>query len=260
MEKYHVPDIKIMRCDYRYGITMWDHRNIFNSYWCLYWNNTAGAIISTSDFEHQLKPTEFCLIAPETLFSTKLKLPFNHFFLHFTAGVPFDQIKSKIYFFSADEIVMKQIEMIRSLIPSQAVLGSVHLGLLAHSVICSMLLKIKDSEFKRLKRCSPLIEDALDTLNKKTSTIVPNEELAANAGMSVNGFIRLFAKELGITPQKYSRRKRIEKASILLHLTNKSLDDIATETGFLDRYHFSRAFKETTNYSPAEFRKRQISF
>jgi transcriptional regulator GlxA family with amidase domain len=133
------------------------------------------------------------------------------------------------------------------------------MSLLSHSVICSSLLRINFNELKSLKKPDARIGKALELLNRNLSSLQSNETLAENIGMSVNGFIRLFMNEVGTTPQKYSRRKRIEKASILLHFTDKKIDEIANETGFLDRYHFSRAFKEITNYSPAEFRKRSIS-
>lgn len=259
MKHYNDPEIKILLCDYREGITGWRHKSVFNSCWYFYWNNSPGAIIETGTSKHRLKPDKFYLIAPETMFSTECETPFNHFYLHFTAGAPFDQIKSKIYLFPTDNCVIKQIRMIQSFIPDRT-LNFVHLSLLTHSIACSMLLKIGENEFQRLKRCDPRIEMAMNTLNKNTSEIISNEALAEDASMSVNGFVRLFMKELGITPQKYSRRKRIEKASILLHFTDKKIDEIAVETGFLDRYHFSRVFKETTNYSPAEFRKCRISF
>lgn len=259
MERYPDPDIKILLCDYRNDISVWRHKNVFNSWWYFYWNSKPGALIKIQNSEYRLKPEEFCLIAPETAFSTRIESPFNHFYLHFTAGTPFDRIKSKIYFFPVDEIVSGLIAMILKLLPERT-FNSTRLTLMAHSAVGCLLLHIAEKELQGMKKYDPRIEAAVDLLNKNISTITPNEYLAENAGMSVNGFIRLFADELGITPQKYSRRRRIEEASVLLHFSDKTIDKIAQETGFLDRYHFSRAFKETTNYSPAEFRKHRISF
>jgi len=73
--------------------------------------------------------------------------------------------------------------------------------------------------------------------------------------ISTNGFIRLFTSETDTSPQKYHRNKRIEKACLLLHFSEKNIDEIAIKTGFLDRYHFSREFKKSTSNTPAEFRK-----
>ena len=177
--------------------------------------------------------------------------------MHFAAGAPFDQIRDRIFYFPVDEIITRQVGVIRRRLAGRED-NSPQLNLLAHSVVCCLLLKMGDGEFKSLRRLDPRIEAVVEILDKTTSRMTPNESLAAAAGMAVNGFIRLFSKEVGVAPQKYSRRKRIEKASHLLHFTDKKIDEIAEETGFLDRYHFSRAFRETTNYSPAEFRRRRI--
>lgn len=257
MREYHDPEIKILLCDYRETIESWNHENVFNSWWYLYWNNCSGAVVETEKATYSLEPDKVCLIAPETVFSTRLESSFNHFYIHFTVGAPFDQIKSRIYLFSDDEVFLKQLKMLQSFSINRAK-HMLQMSLLSHSVISSSLLRVNFNDIKRLKKYDARIEKTLKFLNKNLSLLYSNESLAENVGMSVNGFIRLFMSELGITPQKYSRRKRIEKASILLHFTDKKIDKIANETGFLDRYHFSRAFKETTNYSPAEFRKRRI--
>jgi AraC-like DNA-binding protein len=72
--------------------------------------------------------------------------------------------------------------------------------------------------------------------------------------MNHNGFIRLFSTETGFSNLQYSRRKRVEKACLLLHFTNQ-LDEIARKTGFQYRYYFSRVFKQVTNYSPAQYKR-----
>lgn len=259
MEKIYDPEIKMLLCNYMESINEWNHKNVSSSCWYFYWNNSPGAFIKHNGTEYKLEPDKFFLIAPETEFSTGLKSPFNHFYIHFIAGSPFDQIKNRIFLFHTDEIVLKQIETVCSIDPDRN-LSAAHRILLGHSIICCMLMKIKATEFTTLKRYDPRIEAAISILNKNTSTILSNENVAELVGMSVNGFIRLFLKEFGITPQKYSRIKRIEKASILLHFTDKTIDQIAKETGFLDRFHFSRVFKETTKHTPVEFRKRKISF
>lgn len=259
MREYHDPDIKILLCDYRKKISSWEHENVFNSWWYLYWNNTPGAIVRTGKQEHRLEPGHVCLIAPETAFSTESKSSFNHFYIHFTAGTPFDQIKSHIYFFPIQDLFRKPIERLQTLSPLRSE-KTVQMSLLSHSLVCSVLSEISETDFAALRKLDFRIENAVKILNDETSTVFSNEMLAENVGMSVNSFIRLFMSNLGVTPQKYSRRKRIEKASILLHFTDKKMEEIAKETGFLDRYHFSRVFREITNYSPADFRKRRISF
>lgn len=259
MREYHDLEIKVLLCDYRENINAWKHRNVFNSWWFLYWNNCPGAIVSGEENEYRLIPEKVCLISPETVFATRVESPFNHFYMHFTVGPPFERIKSKIFYVDVNETLISQFKKAQALLLCRSK-KPIQISLISQALTCLILSEIDENEFGEIKKYDPRIEHALTILDKETSTLIPNEILAEDVEMSVNGFIRLFANEVGITPQKYSRRRRIEAASRLLHFTDKKIEEIAEETGFLDRYYFSRAFKQITHYSPAEFRSHRISF
>jgi AraC family transcriptional regulator len=64
-----------------------------------------------------------------------------------------------------------------------------------------------------------------------------------------------FAKHYGKSPGAYLRSLRVERAQDLLRSTDKSLCDVALETGFYDQSHFSRAFAAHTGCTPSEFRR-----
>ena len=67
--------------------------------------------------------------------------------------------------------------------------------------------------------------------------------------------IRIFKKQLGITPYEYHMKNRIEKAISLLHETNKPVKEIAFNLGFCDEHYFSNIFKKKTGKTPTEYRK-----
>jgi len=78
--------------------------------------------------------------------------------------------------------------------------------------------------------------------------------LAHNACMATNAFARLFLHNTGYPPHRYILRRRLEKACVLLHHSTRTIDTIARECGFCDRYYFSKAFKKETGRSPAAYR------
>jgi transcriptional regulator GlxA family with amidase domain len=94
-------------------------------------------------------------------------------------------------------------------------------------------------------------------IEKHLSLSISNRDLAKRIGMSVNAFTRLFREHAGNSPQNYLIKKRIQKACMLLKYSPSSIDEIARETGFCDRYYFSRVFKKTCGESPAKFKKSQ---
>lgn len=55
---------------------------------------------------------------------------------------------------------------------------------------------------------------------------------------------------------QFVRKRRLQKSGILLHHTSKSMDEIARLSGFCDRFHLARIFKEATSYSHAQYRKK----
>ena len=82
------------------------------------------------------------------------------------------------------------------------------------------------------------------------------EELARLVRLSVSAFSRLFEKTLGITPGKYITRVRVAAACRLLEKTDKTLSEVANETGFYDLSHLTKSFRDSYDMTPGEYRRR----
>ena len=74
--------------------------------------------------------------------------------------------------------------------------------------------------------------------------------------MSVNNFHRKFVEGADISPKQYLLKARLEYAKKLLLETKMNIDEVAQSAGFMDRYHFSKAFKHYFLYPPVVFRKK----
>lgn len=81
-------------------------------------------------------------------------------------------------------------------------------------------------------------------------------ELAQVARLSVSRFTRLFAGNLGVSPQRYVERQRLDQARQLLDLTARPVNTIAKEVGYADPLYFSARFKRRTGLSPTAYRAR----
>ncbi len=90
------------------------------------------------------------------------------------------------------------------------------------------------------------------------TTVESNRDLARELGMNVNAFTRRFRVATGHSPHQYRLRLRIERACSLLREGGLSIEAIAAETGFCDRFHFSRVFKRIMGMGPAQFRLRGV--
>ena len=83
--------------------------------------------------------------------------------------------------------------------------------------------------------------------------------LAARAGLSVRQVERLFDTHLGMAPQDYYRRLRVERARALIETTDLKVLDIALATGFDSASALARVFRRTFGTSPASLRKQSPS-
>lgn len=79
-------------------------------------------------------------------------------------------------------------------------------------------------------------------------------ELARAAGVSEGHLARLFRDAFGCGPAEVLRVTRLERAAQMLARTDMSVAEIATASGFVDPFHFSRAFKQAYGLSPRALR------
>lgn len=127
-----------------------------------------------------------------------------------------------------------------------------------YSLTYDYLSALPEEKFLNIKPFDDRIEKTAKYLAAHFVGPFSNVDLAEMGNMSVNAFIRLFTKDVGVSPKRFLRGKRVEKACLLLQNTAKSIDEIAAETGFVDRYHFFRTFKLLTGRCPVEYRKLKV--
>lgn len=253
-KNYYHPGVEILTCNYTGIDRHWTFNGVENKDWRFYWNNSPGAYLIRNGEETAMLPACYYLISPGTRFSTRAEKSCFHLWIHFSAGIPFNRISPGIYPVVPDRNIKDKISSLSKYLLKNDNL-EVSMRLLLYSLIFDSLSNFHQKDFESFKSLDSRIEMAMDILNKNTSSVIGNDELAEKVHMATNGFIRLFTNETGVSPQKYSRRRRIEKAAKMLHLSDMKIEDIAKDCGFIDRYHFSRVFKQVLNHSPAMFRE-----
>ena len=83
--------------------------------------------------------------------------------------------------------------------------------------------------------------------------------LAAECGVGVSYFQRLFREKYGMPPGKYIIQLKINYACELLRLGRYSVTQVAEQCNFSDVYFFSRQFKEYMGVTPTQFCKKYRS-
>ena len=231
--------LKIYCCCYEENIYPWIQNDLRTPSWRFYWNPIPGGYLRVEKEEVPLLPEYFYIIPGYFCFSTLAKSPFSQFYIHFNLDerqIP----QRQLFRIPADD---RAKELIRRFIRRGKSPGNDQLTrLTAFSVVSSALLSLPEKVLRLPPEYDPRIERVLSWMLQHLDGVYRNDLLAEKAGMSRNGFLRLFESELQEAPQKFFRRKRIERACEMLLFSDLSIEEIAEQTGFSDRYHFSRVF------------------
>ncbi len=99
------------------------------------------------------------------------------------------------------------------------------------------------------------VERTLQIMQESVQKKLTTRTIASRLGLSEEHFIRLFRKNIGMSPLQYFTRVKIEAASSYLIETTTSIETIAERFSFENPFHFSRVFKRCTGLSPREYRQ-----
>ncbi len=80
--------------------------------------------------------------------------------------------------------------------------------------------------------------------------------LARGAAMSERNFLRVFVREIGVTPAKYVESARVDAACRALECTDVGVDVIAKASGFGTAETMRRTFLRTKGIAPSDYRRR----
>ena len=109
-----------------------------------------------------------------------------------------------------------------------------------------------------LDKYSPPIQRVMEYINLHLGDHISNDDLAANASMSISHLSKVFKKETGGTMTEYIALMRCKKAAGLLKKTDLPVQEISNYVGYSDNNYFVKVFKKIYNLTPSEYRKTPI--
>lgn len=245
----------IYRCGFGY-LTDWKHDFTHNPFWRLYYNFDEGAYVVIRNQKYYLEPEKITLIPSQAPYTCHLDKPAQHYWISFVLEPNFLFSDMKPFQLPLDEISRDLLNVSRNLFyleTNQAIQRKIHYA--ARSLIYYCLLH-EETQYK--KNVPTRLTTVLDAINKDVKRYWTNEELAKMVGMSTEGFLRWFKKNMDLTPHRFILNLRLEHSCRLLSQTNDSIEKIADDLGFADRYHFSRSFSAKFKCGPSHYRKGQI--
>lgn len=81
-------------------------------------------------------------------------------------------------------------------------------------------------------------------------------DIAAKLDMPLSRFSKAFKNSVGVGPYGWHLRRRVVRSAALLYDERLSLAEIASECGFTDQSHYTKAFRRVLGVTPGRWRRK----
>ncbi|AUC21495.1 MULTISPECIES: AraC family transcriptional regulator [Polaribacter] len=271
--------LKLLCCRY-WLLNLWDCHDMIFPFWRIYWNrNEGGELIHLEDV-YKMTPDTLYIIPPFTSFSSRfskkhvyndgihvsgrhltsdyeeedyLESSLIHFFIHFNLGVPFDNVYPGIIEIEVTDYLRDRLEYLTERLKIENKDFKLTFNLKLQAFIKEVLTNIGPELWKAINIDDRVLK-VIRFIEANISKKLTNTEIAAIVNMAPNSFARLFKEEMHITLHNFIQNRKIARSCELFEHTNKTIEDVAFNLGFSDRYHFSRVFKLVTGLTPGIYK------
>jgi len=230
----------------------WNYRDVCSPFWRAYFNLSEGAAVRVGGNRYELGSKALVLLPEEVRFDCIASEGVPHFWVHFSVTglwpppdgpviIPLSAAEQALWTELSDETAV-------------AVAGDIHR--LRNRCAGLLLMAAAQMGAAAVPGGSPELQAWLVWLERSLDEALDIPSMARQAGMGSRAFLNWFKAGTGSTPMAYLKVRRAREACRRLRFTTESIEVIAEGTGFANRYHFSRVFREQTGRTPADYRLR----
>ena len=228
----------------------WNLKDLVDPYWRLYCPVEGKAVAIFKERETELVPGNLYLIPPRTTFSSHNPEMFTKWYVHFILGRSDMLSVPGIYSQPVDETAEGYLD---SLVRAKGEPYNWESAALVIHALGSL-----PNEAWTDKTLDRRVEKAMEFLQANLSRKINAEDAARAAGVSVRNLNHLFRSQVRMAPMSVLLNYRLDRACHLLRHTDQSIEQVAENCGFPNRYYFSRMLKQHRGISPAAYRKGQL--
>jgi len=161
----------------------------------------------------------------------------------YNAGI----IKDGIFFAGSDRKLLPIIEL--SMNPDRE--SQIEANIKLQELLLSIYRRSVDS---RLNEKDYILDELLNMIRENPEKWWQVKEMARFCSLSESHFRLRFRGRTGVSPKQYIDSVKMKLACELLAGTDKFIEGIASQLGYVDPLHFSRRFKSYTGLSPTVYR------
>jgi AraC-like DNA-binding protein len=239
---------------------LWEGLNIYDSFWRVYLNKSDGASIELpGEGVIPLKRETLYFIPAWVRFITHTCRPVDHFYIHFDLiGLNNTVIKEVFNTLIPCRERVRFGDIVRLQEAGESGLSrTCRIQALIFERLGEIFASLPEESLRRLDQATILqnrFSEELQYIDNHLSEELNNSVLARQTHMSLSHFVRMFRSAIGQSPAEYVVHRRISRAAEDLLFTKAKIDEIASQCGFANRFHFSRQFKKVMGFTPAAYR------
>lgn len=277
-------DLRLLKVGYDQNWRYWQWKDVCSPFARIYLVEHGSAVLYMEGKKLELKRGRLYLIPPFVRHNCMGKEGFSHFYVHLyewpEAGVSifndielgneadarpgdreiFQMLVRKFPESSLDDTDPKVYDNERNLLTSCG--DFTHWApsdkMLVKGAMLVLISRFIAFGYREMPKRDPKIVKVCSYINTHMSSALSVPQLAESACMSESHFLRIFKREMGMTPAQYIIKCRIQNAQLFLLVRNEPVKNIAASVGFFDASHFVKTFKKITGMTPQEFRNRPL--
>ncbi len=231
----------------------WVLKELNDPFWRLYLPVSGSAQIwvgNATTERTELLPGGAYVIPPHTTISSENAESFSKWYVHFTLGPAGDRVRPGVFPVELTAEMSAALEQFAKAEKSSFPWSSA-------SLVANALQQLP-VEIWTDRRLDSRVERAMDFMHTNLNRKLSTEDVARAAGLSVRNLNHLFNQHVAMPPMRVLLDYRLDKSCRLLRHTDDSIDQVAEDCGFPNRYYFSRMLKQHRGASPAAYRRGQF--
>ena len=249
--------LEILQAAYFKGVSKVRLRREKAPFWRLYYSFGSNIIPLWNQGKYfALLPHRIYLISPDsTLYSEENPIRVGLFWMHFQIAGSFAGCRNFYHALPQSDLADLMLQEVQEKFEKNDPMDY-KFSLLLTSVVSYALSQVplpKKSQITNKLEGNDLL-NIWKKMSQHPERNYTNQELATEACMSVNTFLRRFQWNFGQTPQNFLIHQRVKLAKKMLREKDATQAEIAAACGFANQFYFSRIFRKYTGWTPGNYR------
>lgn len=273
-------DLILLNVGYAIHQADWNYKNVNSPFARIYLVREGKAKLHLPDTVQELAPGHLYIIPPFTLHSYECDDYYALYYIHIYETSSANQRILEDYVFpveiAATRLDALLVEQLAAINPgrelggydpseydnSSTLMQNIHLHTKnpasvmfeTEGILLQLLSRFLKEATHKYEATDNRILKTLRYIRKNIDRTITMEELTGISCLSKDHFIRLFKKEMRVTPIQYINRKKIEKAQLMILTGERSMKDIAYSLSFDNVSYFNRLFKKYMGVTPMNYK------